>query len=221
MAALIGLIAMALFYARFRLPFCIALMAWSAVLLLFAVIAPKTNGVFSQGFSLALLLSGVVIFALAIFYDMRDTARTTRFSDNAFWLHLIAAPMIIHGLVLQLLSVNMRSLFGFKFPVLESADAIVLLIMLAVLALIALALNRRAFIAASLGYAGFALAFLFKDTGMGLSMTIIVTLLMLGAAIVFLGVAWHGARRMLLRILPRKGGFAKLFPPSPKPPSAL
>ncbi|MEE9347302.1 MAG: hypothetical protein V3U82_03845 [Robiginitomaculum sp.] len=220
LAALIGFGAMALFYARFRLPFCIALMAWSAVLLVFAVLkmllGPKIGGVFSEGFSFGLLLCGVAIFALACFYDMRDTDRKTRFSDNAFWLHLIAAPMIIHGLVLKLLSVNVRSLFGFKFPVLESGDAAVLLLILTVLAGIALALNRRALIAASLGYAGFALAFLLRDIGMGLSMTLVVTLLMLGAAVVFLGVAWHGARRLLLKILPRKGGFKKLFPDSPK-----
>ena len=43
--------------------------------------------------------SGLVILAAAMAYDARDLKRTTRFSDCAFWLHLVAAPLIVSPVI--------------------------------------------------------------------------------------------------------------------------
>ena len=32
-------------------------------------------------------------------YDLSDPARETRRTDAAFWLHLLAAPLLVHTLV--------------------------------------------------------------------------------------------------------------------------
>ena len=44
------------------------------------------------------LLSGLGTFALAMWWDVSDPERVTRRSDVAFWLHLLAAPLIAHAL---------------------------------------------------------------------------------------------------------------------------
>ena len=43
-------------------------------------------------------VAGLGVFAFAMRWDMTDPQRETRRSDVAFWLHLLAAPMIAHPL---------------------------------------------------------------------------------------------------------------------------
>jgi hypothetical protein len=52
-----------------------------------------------------ILLLGVGVFLYAMRWDSSDPARVTRRSDVAFWLHLLAAPMIVHP-VFTLLGLN-------------------------------------------------------------------------------------------------------------------
>ena len=40
------------------------------------------------------LIAGLGVFTLAMWWDRSDRVRQTRRSDVAFWLHLLAAPMI-------------------------------------------------------------------------------------------------------------------------------
>src|SRR3546814_4796732 len=48
----------------------------------------------SQTLVMALVLvTGLGVFALAMWWDRSDRVRQTRRSDVAFWLHLLAAPM--------------------------------------------------------------------------------------------------------------------------------
>ena len=51
------------------------------------------------------LLLGIGVFLFAMWWDGSDRARLTRRSDVAFWLHLLAAPMIVHP-VFTLLGLN-------------------------------------------------------------------------------------------------------------------
>ena len=155
---------------------------------------------------------------MALAYDMRDKHRTTRFADNAFWLHFLAAPLIIHGLALQTVSLKKDVLFGFVPMVsLGRGDAAIVMVIVAVITLIGLAINRRALIVSSLGYAAFAMGYLFDGTGMGFGTIVAVTFLLLGAAIIFLGAGWHTARNGLLKILPNLPIFPPPFDPDYKP----
>ena len=43
-----------------------------------------------------ILLLGIGMFLFAMWWDASDRGRLTRRSDVAFWLHLLAAPMIAH-----------------------------------------------------------------------------------------------------------------------------
>ena len=51
------------------------------------------------------LLLGIGMFLFAMWWDASDRARLTRRSDVAFWLHLLAAPMIAHP-IFTLLGLN-------------------------------------------------------------------------------------------------------------------
>lgn len=206
--ALVTLFAMLLFYWRFRLPFAVALIALSLIFLVFALLGDSVPA------GVLLVLSGLVLFIVAIVYDAHDTHRQTRFADNAFWLHFTAAPLIIQGIAVQVLKPEVTKIWGvIPMVQLQKNDALSLLVIIGVLALIGLAINRRALLVSSLGYAGFAIGFLIKDTGLGFGSVIALTLLLLGGGIVFLGVGWHGARKILLSVLPTSGLFAKIFPP--------
>ena len=69
-----------LFYLRFRLPFTMMLMAINV-----------TSAAFLIAFGYeTLLLCGVLCLLAAIAFDARDPQRTTRISDNGFWLHVAA-----------------------------------------------------------------------------------------------------------------------------------
>jgi len=207
--AVITIMAMLLFYWRFKLPFSVALIAISLVILVFALL----GGTIATG--ILLLLSGLALFGTALSYDTRDTGRLTRFADNAFWLHFTAAPLIIHGFAVQVLTPEVIKIGG-VIPMVQlgKADAAFMLLTIGLLALVGLAINRRALLVSSLGYAGFAIGFLIKDTGLNIGSVVALTLLILGGGIVFLGVGWHGARKALLKVLPTSGFMAKIFPPS-------
>ena len=76
--------------------------------------------------------------------------------------------------------------------------------------LFGLAINRRALVVSSLGYAGLGIGYLVSQTNISWGMAISVTLMILGAAVVFLGAGWNPARKFILALLPS----AKIFPPA-------
>ncbi|MEE9381272.1 MAG: hypothetical protein V3V03_07695 [Hyphomonadaceae bacterium] len=194
------------FYLRFRLPFALLLVA-----LALAGGAYTGAGFFGD---IGLVIGGALSFlvglgtlVVAIGFDARDPARATRNSDNAFWLHLAAAPQIILGL---------RGIVtGSGFTPSGSVEAITLLVALVAFGMLSLALNRRALIVSGLLTFGLALTVLVSDAGGGVQTTLIVTTLLLGGGIVFLGGGWKTARRALLAILPKTGLAARIFPPEP------
>ena len=93
---------------------------------------------------------------------------------------------------------------------LGQSDAAIMMVIVAVITVIGLAINRRALIVSSLGYAAFALGYLFDGAGLNFGTVIAMTFLLLGAAIIFLGAGWHAARAWLLKLLPNW----KVFPPA-------
>ena len=99
-------------------------------------------------------------------------------------------------------------------PMINQGDAAFIIGIVIVIAIFGLAINRRALLVSSLGYAGFALAFLMKDTGLGPGRIIAFTLLILGGAVIFLGAGWHSARNALIKVLPKLAIFPPPFDPN-------
>jgi len=204
-AGAVATAAAVLFYRRFRLPFALGAIAGAALFLVVAlvhVVAPD----FARGYQAEILLvSGLVIFAAAMSYDLSDPERRTLRADNAFWLHLLAAPLLVRSVL------SGGILNGGATTSLS--DAVVIFAVVAALALVALLIDRRALLVAGLGYLGFAIAAIIRETSVETSTGIAITLVVLGAGVVMLGTGWQKTRHVLFRFVPLPSGFKNRLPP--------
>jgi hypothetical protein len=147
-----------------------------------------------------LLACGIVVFGLAMWWDMSDTRRQTRRSDVAFWLHLAAAPLIAHP-VFQMLGVFNESI---SLPI-----ALVVLGLYLVFAFVALAVDRRALLVSSLVYVLYAMYSLFHTAG-AVELAWALTALVIGSALLTLSAFWHPVRRIVVGTL---GNLGNRLPP--------
>ena len=138
------------------------------------------------------LVIGVGIFLFAMWWDASDRQRITRRSDVAFWLHLLAAPMIVHP-IFTLLGLNNGSV--------NLSEGLVVILLYIALGLTALAVDRRALLVSALAYVLWALADLFKRFG-AVELNIALTALVLGSALLLLSAFWQQARSAIVKPLP-------------------
>lgn len=138
------------------------------------------------------LLLGVGIFLFAMWWDSSDRARVTRRSDVAFWLHLLAAPMIVHPIF---------TLLGLNNGTASLGEGLVVILLYVALGLTALAVDRRALLVSALAYVLWALADLFKTFG-AVELNIALTALVIGSALLLLSAFWHQARAAIVKPLP-------------------
>ncbi|MBI1340620.1 hypothetical protein GC169_10500 [bacterium] len=194
-------------FVRFRLPFALFLAALSLAGCVYVAVAEAGQAALLAG-GAATLVVGCATLVAGIIFDARDPSRSSLNSDNAFWLHLAAAPQIMFGL---------RGLIlGSGFAPAGSADAAAMLAALIVFGVLSLALNRRALIVSGLLSFATAIGALVDRVGGGDgATTLMLTALVVGASIVLLGGGWRTARRALLRIVPHEGAAARIFPPEP------
>jgi hypothetical protein len=172
----------------------------AAALGLAGLIAPEWT---SNNLNILLALLGAGVFVVAFRVDASDTLRRTRRSDVAFWLHMLAAPMIVHG--------GIRLVLGSSSGI-DTVQAITILVLFILLGLVALVIDRRALLVSGLSYAGIAIAYLLSqgvEQGLGISLTL------LGLAIVVLGLSagWRSLRRAVLPLLPL-GQLRQRIPPA-------
>ena len=187
-------IAAAAHWWRFAVPITIAAGAAAASLLVTLLAGGMVTSMLggTAGFELVVALCGVAVFALAMWYDSRDLARVTRRTDVAFWLHLLAAPMIIHPVFAA------TGLADGKTGPLAAAAAVVLYLLLTVLAL---AIDRRALLVSALGYVIYAINVL-VGRGNDMSAGFGITALLIGLFLVLLSAAWRPVRGAVLGVLP-------------------
>jgi hypothetical protein len=134
-------------------------------------------------------------------WDMQDTKRLTRKSDVAFWLHLLAAPLIVHPVFFIL------GVFEGKTSVPMALSVIGLYILLAV---ISIAIDRRALMVSALIYVLYSFSTLLKTFGI-VSLGFSITGLAIGSALLLLSAFWHKSRSHLLGWCPKF--FLRLLPP--------
>lgn len=178
-------------WRRFQVPITVAAGAAAASAIAFAVVA-SIMGEDKTALLTAVSLCGVGVFALAMHYDMSDRQRVTRRTDIAFWLHLLAAPMIIHPLVVM---------FGLNSPALSSVEAIAIVAVYLIITVVALAIDRRALLVSGLAYMIFALQSLFKQTG-DVDLGFALTCLVIGLFLVTLSAAWQRIRAAVMPLVP-------------------
>jgi len=127
-----------------------------------------------------------------MWWDASDRARLTRRSDVAFWLHLLAAPMIAHPIF---------ALLGVTSGNVGTAEGLLVVGLYILFGLTALAVDRRALLVSALAYVLYALTELFKRFG-AVELNIALTALVIGSALLLLSAYWHQARRLVVKQLP-------------------
>ena len=183
-----------LHWKRFHVPITVAAgaaaVAAIAVGLLIAMLGdvePYRNAIL--GF---VLLLGIGVFLFAMRWDSSDQARVTRRSDVAFWLHLLAAPMIVHPVF---------TLLGLNDGTATIGEGLIVIALYVAIGLTALAIDRRALLVSALAYVLYALSELFKQFG-AVELNIALTALVIGSALLLLSAFWHQARTLVVRRLP-------------------
>ncbi len=210
----VGIGAALLFYLRFKLPFSLFIAALQIVALV-VISATITLEMEMVSYAIPLLLvMGLLLFATAMWFDASDRLRLTRLSDNAFWLHLIASPLIVHSIMWQsaiwITGIkDVRSLDSLEniAPVL----AIVVLAIFTCIMIVALIIDRRAMLVSSLLYVSVAITYIISQQGNVLSAASFTPIL-IGVAIIALGIGWRPLRRFLFTILPLGSIEARLPP---------
>ncbi len=202
----VGTFALFVYWFRFRVPFAMAMIA-VGMFIVALLLAATTRGtpedvsdlfLLSAGgpFAWITLALGVIVFIVAMIFDMSDPHRVTRRSANGFWLHIVAAPALVNTIALTLLEQG------------GTGSNLVLLAFLAVFAVVAILIDRRSFLIAAIGYIVALSATVFE--GEGAAMTILI----LGIILLLLGAFWERIRAILLGLLP------SAFPKHRLPPVA-
>ena len=189
---ILGTAAIGVFWYRFRVPLAMAMIAvgFFIVAILMAATSqgtpqdPSDLFLLSAGgpFAWITLVLGLLVFAVAMAFDMSDPHRVTRRSANGFWLHVVAAPALVNTLALTLLDRNAHwALLG----------------VMLIFALIAIVIDRRSFLIAAIGYIVALASTVFDGE------TTALTVLVLGIILLLLGAFWEKFRARLLRLMPR------------------
>ena len=184
-----------LHWRRFHVPITVAAGAASVAAIVVGMLVSALGQNAEQARSAILglvLFLGIGVFMFAMWWDSSDRARLTRRSDVAFWLHLLAAPMIVHP-IFTLLGLNRGSA--------SIGEGLVVILLYIALGLTALAVDRRALLVSALAYVLWALADLFKRFG-AVELNIALTALVIGSALLLLSAFWHQARAAIVRPLP-------------------
>jgi hypothetical protein len=200
-AALIGVIAAVtagatwFHWKRFMVPITVAagtaaLAATAVALVLAATGVPSPDGTLPM---ILVLIAGLGVFTLAMWWDRSDRVRQTRRSDVAFWLHLLAAPMIAHP-IFHLLGVTRGDDIG-------SGAAVLVVGIYILFGLIALAIDRRALLVSALAYVLFAMTQLFRTFG-AVELNVALTAFVIGSALLLLSAFWQNARAAVVGLLP-------------------
>tara|TARA_R110002050_G_scaffold82286_4_gene176210 strand:- start:80008 stop:81174 length:1167 start_codon:yes stop_codon:yes gene_type:complete len=207
--------AAAVYFFRFKVPVLAAVIALAATGLAFlgailiyhdqmvsgAIAAPATDQL-AEVLSNALavpLVCGVIIFAVAVFFDLRDRERQTVWSDCAFWLHVVSAPLLVHPLFI--LATGQEVLSGQIEP--GMAAGVLLGLMMVMFVLVALAIDRRSLLAPTLAYFG-SVGIYYLVNGAANTTGIppfALILIAVGAVVILFGAGWQRIRRLIIRPL--------------------
>ena len=140
------------------------------------------------------LVAGLAVFAWALWWDASDPRRATRRADVAFWLHLLAAPLLVHPVFAGM---------GIFDGDVGGPQIAAVLLLYGVIALVSLAIDRRALMVSALGYVIYACATLLQRTS-DTPLSFAFTALVIGAGLLLLSALWQKSRAAVLRLLPAR-----------------
>jgi hypothetical protein len=215
LAAAAGFISAALVYFwRFRVPVLAGLIALAVTALAFVqtalflydgvttgtVAVPALNQVpdVLRNALYMPLACGMAIFAVAVMLDLGDRERKTIWSDCAFWLHVVSAPLLVHPLFIMATGQDVA--FGAIKP---GTDAVIgLVVLIVVFTYVALVIDRRSLLVPTLAYFGsLGVANLVNEAATGAGIPpIALVLIAVGGMIILFGAGWQRIRKAVMAV---------------------
>ncbi len=188
----VAAIAAWLHWLRFKVPITVAAgtaaLVAAVIMMMFALI-PEVR----QWMMLIIFIAGIMVFMLAMKWDASDRLRQTRRSDVAFWLHLIAAPLIVHPVFSAL------GIFDGQVDLWQASAVVMLYVAIAI---VSISIDRRAMMVSALIYVLYAFDTLLEHYGI-ISLGFAFTAFSIGAGLLLLSAFWHSCRKALLQLYPR------------------
>lgn len=192
-------------WKRFYVPITVAL-GTAAFVFMGLQIVDKFIPLFSTSWGIPIIgVAGLLVFFYALWWDSRDLQRQSRRADVAFWLHLLAAPLLVHPAFWQLTSKVEQG--GESVSLLS---ALLVLAIYAFLALVSLVIDRRALMVSALSYVLYTFGAVFKAYAEP-SLSFAFTALCIGSGLLLLSAFWHSCRARLLPLMPQR--VARWVPP--------
>lgn len=195
------------FYWRFQIPVSLASLIVGCVGLAFMIALAFTGyqtGINSFDAQQATLtgfiglLFALILFVIAMWFDTSDIRRMTRRSDVAFWLHLCAAPMLLYAVL--------ASLFGEAFALtgnqVNVAQITAVIAIVAVMMVVGIVIDRRAFVTSGLISLGIAIYTLAQQFDLDFSALGAGAFLIVGLIVLTLGSSWQLMRQIIVACLP-------------------
>ena len=191
-------------WLRFRVPITVAAGVAACAAFVVALILIALPDAKNWAATL-MLVAGVLVFILAMLWDSSDRERLTRRSDVAFWLHMLAAPLIVHAVFVSL---------GVMDGEADVVTTLIVILLYLVLTGVSVVIDRRAFMVSSLVYVLVALSRLLEIYG-AVNYNFALTGGVIGALLLLLSAFWHPVRASVVRLFPAR---IQQYVPVLKPP---
>lgn len=207
------IIAAILYFWRFRVPVLAGVVAIAATLLAFlqtalllydgvaagTVAAPQVQDM-PELLRAALympLICGLAVFVAAVLLDLHDRERRTIWSDCAFWLHVVSAPMLVHPLFIM--ATGQDVVLGNIEP--DGNASVMLGVLILGFVYVALAIDRRSLLVPTLAYFGsLGIYYLINSTANTTGIPpFALILLVVGTLIIIFGAGWQHIRNLIVR----------------------
>ena len=178
-----------LFYLRYKMPFSLLPLAAGLVAIGIIQIGLDVikHPIIFTGF-------GLIVFIVAMWFDVRDTARLSHLSDSAFWLHLLASPLMVHGAMVSML-------FSDQAWIQAIGKEVIIVTFFSAILLLALLLDRRAMLISAQLYIIYALTQILQGQLDSTQNILIYILMALGLFVIFFGTYWYKTRRLIFGFL--------------------
>lgn len=162
---------------------------------------------FAPGFAAAHALKVVAVYGLATFavamaFDASDPHRRTARAAAGFWLHMIAAAALVHGVLGQFAEGGAGPFGLWAARSIEPSSAWAIIALAALLVAVALVVDRRALLVSALSYLAGVVFLIARASSLSGETPVAVALTLVGLFVLVLGIAWRPVRGFVMKPLP-------------------